>query len=81
MVADDFSVDFDRSGPIATLLNEIVSELGLVVCDLPYRDDIKFAYERDNGLVHYWVDHVLCSQSLTSYVTHIHSLMETEDMV
>ena len=35
VVADDFSVDFDRGGPIATLLDEFVSELGLVVCDLP----------------------------------------------
>ena len=35
VVAGDFNVDFDRGGPIATLLGEFVSELGLIVCDLP----------------------------------------------
>ena len=56
MVVGDFNVDF---------------ELDLSVCDLSFRDKVKFTYERDDGACHSWIDHVLCSQSHSSLITDV----------
>ena len=34
LVAGDFNVDFDRGGPLASLLEDLASEQNFVVCDL-----------------------------------------------
>ena len=68
MVVGDFNVDFDRDGPLAKLLNDFIIELDLSVCDLSFRDKVKFTYERDDGACHSWIDHVLCSQSHSSLI-------------
>ena len=74
LIAGDFNVDFDRGGRLASLLSDFVSEQNFVVCDLSYRESVNFNYERDDGLVHSWIDHVVCSQSLSSFVTDIHTI-------
>ena len=33
-----------------------------------------FTYERDDGLNRSWIDHVLCSQSLSTLFTHVHAV-------
>ena len=71
MVVGDFNVDFDRDGPLAKLLNDFIIELDLSVCDLSFRDKVKFTYERDDGACHSWIDHVLCSQSHSSLITDV----------
>ena len=40
-VVADFNVDFDRSSPRSKLLCEFMSNLGLVYCDLSFRDEFK----------------------------------------
>ena len=50
------------------LLNDFIIELDLSVCDLSFRDKVKFTYERDDGACHSWIDHVLCSQSHSSLI-------------
>ena len=45
MVVGDFNFDFDRDGPLAKHLNDFIIELDLSVCDLSFRDKVKFTYE------------------------------------
>ena len=54
------NVDFDRSSSSfrSKLLCEFMSNLGLVSCDLSFRDDVKFTYECDNSLCRSWIDNI-----------------------
>ena len=65
---------FDRGGISADLLSDVVLDLNLSVCDLHYRESVKFTYERDDGLVRSWIDHILCSQAISILVTDIYTL-------
>ena len=60
-IVGDFNVNFDRSSSHSKLLCEFMSNRGLVSCDFSFRD-VKFTYERDDGLCRSWIDHILCSQ-------------------
>ena len=40
-------------------------DLNLSVCGLHYRESVKFTYEREDGLVRSWIDHILCSQAIS----------------
>lgn len=73
IVVGDFNVDFDRGGPFSTLLDDFALDLDMSVCDLPYRHNIDFTYERDDGNVRSWIDHILCSNDAISFISHIHS--------
>ena len=66
VLAGDFNVDFDRGGSLADLLLDFIN---IVACDLSY---IGFTYERDDGLVRSWIDHIMCSQSLCPSITNVH---------
>ena len=46
----------------------------LSVCDLHYHESVKFTYERDDGLVLSWIDHILCLQAISILVTDIYTL-------
>ena len=50
------------------LVNDFIIES---VCDLSFRDKVKFTYERDDGACHSWIDHVLRSQSHSSLITDV----------
>ena len=65
IVVGDFNVDFDCGGSLAGLLTDFIVEHDFVVCDLSYCKSVKFTYERDDCLVNSWIDHVVCSQSLS----------------
>ena len=73
-IVGDFNVDFARGGPLVNLLDDFASDLELVVCDLSYKDDIMFTYERDDGLVRSWIDHIVVSISFTPHITNVYSL-------
>ena len=74
LIAGDFNVDFVRGGPLASLLVDFVSDRNYVVHDLLFQESVIFTYERDDGLVRSWIDHIMCSQSLSSLVTDVHTL-------
>ena len=66
LIAGDFNVDFDRSGPFHSLLVDFITELNLFVCDLPFKNSVGFTYEGSQGFPPSWIDHVLCSASYYS---------------
>ena len=61
LLVGDFNVDFSRAGGVTQLLLDFMDEWDLCARDLSYSDTIPFTYERDDGLVTSWIDHVLCS--------------------
>ena len=50
-----------------------MDEWNLCAGDLSFPDAIQFTYERDDGLVTSWVDHVLCSIHNSNIVSHVTS--------
>ena len=38
-----------------------MTDLNVVACDLSHRNSIGFTYERDDGIVRSWIDHIICS--------------------
>ena len=60
MLIGDFNVDFCRDGCLSRLLLDFMSELDLCACDLSFCNSIHYTYERDDGLVRSWIDHVVC---------------------
>ena len=74
IIASDFNVDFDRGSSLASLLCGFVSDRDSVVCDLSFRESVKFTYKRDDGLTHSWIDHIICSRPFSSVITDVYSL-------
>ena len=68
----DFNVDFCRDGCLSRLLLDFMFELDLCACDLYFCNSIHYAYERDDGLVKSWVDHVVCTNSFSSLVSDVY---------
>ena len=42
-----------------------MGELNLVVYDLSFRERVGYTYERDDGLVRSWIDHIKVQQEFT----------------
>ena len=80
IIVGDFNADFDSGGLAADLLSDFVLDLNLSVCDLHYPESVKFTYERDDGLVHSWIDHILCSQAISILVTDIYTLQSGSNL-
>ena len=74
VIVGDFNVDFDRGGPLAKLLNDFILEFGLLACDLNFRPSVCYTYESDDSCTRSWLDHILCSQHISSLVTDIHTV-------
>ena len=74
IVAGDFNVDFDRGGQNSKLLEDFIMDLKLHVCDLDFCDQVCYTYERDDGHVCSWIDHILCSQHISDSFADIHAL-------
>ena len=72
VLVGDFNVDFDRGGSLADMLLDFMTDLNVVTCDLSHRNSIDFTYERDDGIVRSWIDHIICSQSLCPSITNAH---------
>ena len=73
LIIGDFNVDFGRGGSLNDLLLDFMSDLNLTACDLQYQNDILYTYERDDGLVRSWIDHVLSSHSFSHLVSDIYT--------
>ena len=52
MIVGDFNVDFGRCCQLTNLLCDFMSDHSLCACDLLFKDDVLFIYERDDGLCH-----------------------------
>ena len=65
LVIGDFNVDFNRDSCLKELLLDFMASLNLSACDLLFSNDIQYTYERDDGHVHSWIDHILCTQSFS----------------
>ena len=74
VIVGDFNIDFDRCNHYTSLLRDFMYDLSLNACDLPFRKDVLFTYERDDGLSRSWIDHVLCSQDFSSLITDVHAV-------
>ena len=64
MLIGDFNGDFCRDGCLSRQLFDFMSELDLCACDLSFCTH--YTYERDDGLVRSWIDHVVCTNSFSS---------------
>ena len=71
VICGDFNVDFERTGRLVNLLDSFMSSSGPVAHDLAFRDTITFTYERDDGCVRSWIDHILCDKLHVDIVTNI----------
>ena len=71
VIVGDFNVDFSRDSASVHLLCSFMSSLGLIACDLAFHRSIQFTYERDDGAVRSWIDHILCSTSHSHLITHV----------
>ena len=56
------------------LLTDFMSSFSLSACDLSFHNTVGFTYERDDGLVQSWIDHILCSSSSLSLVSNVYTL-------
>ena len=74
IIVGNFNADFDHGSISTDLLSDFVLDLNLSVCDLHYRESVKFTYERDDGLVCSWINHIHCSQAISILVTDIYIL-------
>ena len=66
--------DFNRDSCLKELLLDFMAGLNLSACDLLFSNDIQYTYERDDGHVHSWIDHILCTQSFSGFVSDAQTL-------
>ena len=74
IIVGDFNVDFDRRGLLCDLLTTFMSDMNLTACDLFFRQEIKYTYERDDTMARSWIDHVLCTQSFSSSLSDMYTI-------
>ena len=74
LIVGDFNVDFSRHGHSVQLLQNFMRDNFLVVADLRFQGEINFTYERDDGCVHSWIDHIMCSESCLNSITNVSRL-------
>ena len=74
IVVGDLNVDFDRGGEHAKLLVDFMVELNLYSCDLSFPHAVGYTYQHDDGVVHSWLDHILCSQHISTLVTDVYAV-------
>ena len=82
IIAGDFNVDFHTSSSRRDLLLTFMTETNLCAVDLYFHDLINYTYERDDGQVTSWPDHILMLRhhcSLITGVTTIHSASNFSD--
>ena len=59
IIAGDFNVDFNHHSTSSEYLIRFMNDLQLCAVDVLSCYNINFTYERDDGLVHSWPDHIL----------------------
>ena len=58
-----------REGMNLHYLHSFMTDLNLIVADLPFHFSIHHTYMRDDGCVHSWPDHFLCDSLLRHHLT------------
>ena len=84
IIAGEINVDFSRSNSDCSTLQSFFSDLNVSVVDLASSNDIQFTYERDDGLVRTWPDHVLtlsCHSESVSNISCWHSADNFSDYI
>ena len=84
IIAGDFNVDLFSSSSRRDQLMSFMSDLNLCSVDLFFRAAVKYTYERDDGAVTSWPDHILTMQHLSSTITEVagvHSACNLSDHV
>ena len=71
IIAGDFNIDFSRVNSSANYLSTFMSSFDLVACDLAYGSSISYTYQRDDGSVCSWIDHILCNASHSHLISHV----------
>ena len=74
IIAGDLNVDFSRQSTTFALMQEFMSELQLVAVDLDFGNIISHTYERDDGMVRSWPDHILTKCYHSRLITDIHCI-------
>ena len=84
IIAGDFNVDFNHHSTSSEYLIRFMDDLQLCAVDVLSCYNINFTYERDDGLVHSWPDHILtfnyCAGDIST-VKCIHSPDNVSDHV
>ena len=76
ILVGDFNVDFDRGGALGKLLLvDFQSELNLCTGDMSFHSSVSYTYEKEDGSARSWIDHNVCSQSYSSLVTNVHTII------
>ena len=75
----DFNVDFSRPGVNHNALSAFMSDFDLCAADLPFESTIGFTYERDDGLVRSWPDHILVSFHHSHHIHGVNSSCNLSD--
>ena len=52
----------------------------MCACDLFFRDNIQYTYERDDSQNHSWIDHILCTRSSSHLVSNAHTLQSGSNL-
>ena len=81
VIAGDFNVDFNHSSNPLVNLKSFMSELNLCIVDLT-SSEIDFTYERDDGMVRSWLDHVLTLSHFSACISNtrcVHSSCNLSD--
>lgn len=68
-VIGDFNADFDRNNATLHLLKSFMDDTDLFAIDLDFHDSISFTYKHYDSSATSWLDHVLCSDSVTARFT------------
>ena len=68
IIVGDFNVDFDRGGPLLKLLDDFMLDFDLSACDLNFCPSVGYTYESDDSVSRSWIDHILCSQHMSSCI-------------
>lgn len=71
LIVGDFNDDFSRHGSNVQLLRNFMQDSCLVAVDLRFQSEINFTYERDDGCVQSWIDHVVCSEPCVNLITNV----------
>ena len=64
IIAGDFNVDFSHPGVTCAYLHTLMNDLRLCAVDVFTCFNTEFTYERDDGLVRSWPDHILTNLSI-----------------
>ena len=55
-------------------------ELNLYSCDLSFPHVVGYTYQCDDGVARSWLDHILCSQHISTLVTDVYAVHTSSNL-